>query len=170
METIFTHWEEIPLTENHIKQLHRDLLQFSPKDERHRGSYKTLDNHVEAIGPDGESLGVVFRTASPFDTPRLMAELTEWLRDEQKAQNLHPLILIAVFIAVFLEIHPFQDGNGRLSRILTTLVLLRSGYSYQGSLLPGTSPDAGNDPVRCPELAALASLLPRVAAETEIPA
>ncbi|MDH3673771.1 MAG: DUF977 family protein [Gammaproteobacteria bacterium] len=130
METVFTHWEEIPLTENHIRQLHRDLLQYSSKDERHRGSYKTLDNHVEAIGPDGESLGVVFRTASPFDTPRLMAQLTNWLRDEQQAQNLHPLILIAVFIAVFLEIHPFQDGNGRLSRILTTLLLLRSGYAY----------------------------------------
>ena len=130
METVFSHWKEISLTENHIKQLHRDLLQYSSKDERHRGSYKTLDNHVEAIGPDGKSLGVVFRTASPFDTPRLMAELTRWLRDEQKAHNLHPLILIAVFIAVFLEIHPFQDGNGRLSRILTTLLLLRSGYSY----------------------------------------
>ena len=130
METVFSHWEEISLTENHIKQLHRDLLQYSSKDERHRGSYKTLDNHVEAIGPDGKSLGVVFRTASPFDTPRLMAELTRWLRDEQKAHNLHPLILIAVFIAVFLEIHPFQDGNGRLSRILTTLLLLRSGYAY----------------------------------------
>ncbi len=130
MENVFAHWEDIPPTENHIKQLHRDLLQYSSKDERHRGSYKTLDNHVEAIGPDGESLGIVFQTASPFDTPRLMAELTEWLRDEQKAQNLHPLILIAVFIVVFLEIHPFQDGNGRLSRILTTLLLLRAGYAY----------------------------------------
>ena len=75
-------------------------------------------------------MGIVFQTASPFDTPRLMAELTEWLRDEQKAQNLHPLILIAVFIVVFLEIHPFQDGNGRLSRTLTTLLLLRAGYAY----------------------------------------
>ena len=130
METVFVHWQEIPLTENHIKQLHRDLLQYSSKDERHRGAYKPLDNHVEAIGPDGESLGVVFQTASPFDTPRLMAELTEWLQDELKAQNLHPLILVAVFIVVFLEIHPFQDGNGRLSRILTTLLLLRAGYTY----------------------------------------
>lgn len=130
MEAVFAHWQEIPLTENHIKQLHRDLLKYSSKDERHRGSYKTLDNHVEAIGPDGESLGVVFQTASPFDTPRLMTELTEWLQDELKAQNLHPLILVAVFIVVFLEIHPFQDGNGRLSRILTTLLLLRAGYTY----------------------------------------
>ncbi len=130
METVFAHWQEIALTENHIKQLHRDLLRYSSKDGRHRGNYKTLDNHVEAIGPDGESLGVVFQTASPFDTPRLMAELIEWLQDEVKAQNLHPLILVAVFIVVFLEIHPFQDGNGRLSRILTTLLLLRAGYTY----------------------------------------
>ena len=130
METVFVHWQELPLTENHLKQLHRDLLQYSSKDERHRGEYKTLNNHVEAIGPDGETVGIVFQTASPFDTPRLMGELVEWLRDELDTQDLHPLILIAVFIVVFLEIHPFQDGNGRLSRILTTLLLLRTGYAY----------------------------------------
>ena len=82
METVFVHCHEIPLTENHVKQLHRDLLQFSSKDERHRGAYKTLNNHVEAIGPDGESLGVVFQTASPFDTPRLMTELVQWTQEE----------------------------------------------------------------------------------------
>ena len=130
METVFAHWQTIPPTENHIKQLHRDLLQYSSKDERHRGEYKKLDNHVETVGPDGEILGVVFQTATPFDTPRLMTELTEWSRNELEAQTLHPLILIAVFIVVFLEIHPFQDGNGRLSRILTTLLLLRADYAY----------------------------------------
>jgi Fic family protein len=129
-ETVFAHWQKIPLTENHIKQLHRDLLQYSSKDEWHRGEYKTLDNHVEAVGPDGKSLGVVFQTASPFDTPRLMTELAEWTRHQLATQELHPLILISVFIVVFLEIHPFQDGNGRLSRILTTLLLLRAGYAY----------------------------------------
>lgn len=130
METIFAHWEDIPLTENHIKQLHRDLLQYSSKDERHRGEYKTHNNHVEAFGPDGESLGIVFETATPFDTPRLMTELVEWAQDNLETRDLHPLIAIAVFIVVFLEIHPFQDGNGRLSRILTTLMLLRAGYVY----------------------------------------
>lgn len=130
METVFVHYQEIPLTENHVKQLHRDLLQFSSKDERHRGEYKTLNNHVEAVGPDGEHVGVVFQTASPFDTPRLMTELFEWTQAELVAQDLHSLILAAVFIVVFLEIHPFQDGNGRLSRILTTLLLLRAGYAY----------------------------------------
>ncbi len=130
MSTIFAHWQDIPLTENHIKQLHRDLLQYSSKDERHRGEYKTRDNHVEAIGPERESLGVVFRTASPFDTPRLMTKLVDWMQANLEVEDLHPLIAIALFIVVFLEIHPFQDGNGRLSRILTTLLLLRAGYAY----------------------------------------
>jgi Fic family protein len=130
MNTIFSHWENIPLTENHIKQLHRDLLIHSEKDERHRGAYKTLNNHVEAFDENGKSLGVVFATAAPFDTPQLMAELVSWVRAREEAKDLHPLLIIALFIVVFLEIHPFQDGNGRLSRVLTTLLLLRAGYSY----------------------------------------
>lgn len=130
METVFAHWEDIALTENHIKQLHRDLLQHSSKDERHRGEYKTHRNHVEAFGSGGESLGVVFETATPFDTPRLLADLVETTRGNLESGDLHPLIDIAFFIVVFLQIHPFQDGNGRLSRILTTLLLLRSGYAY----------------------------------------
>lgn len=130
MEAVFAHWDSITLTENHIRQLHRDLLKYTGKDERHRGAYKTLPNSVEAFGPDGKSLGVVFETASPFDTPRLMAELVKWTRVKLRDATLHPLLVIAVFVVVFLEIHPFQDGNGRLSRILTTLLLLRSGYAY----------------------------------------
>lgn len=130
METAFASWREIALTENHIKQIHRDLLQYSSKDERHRGGYKTLPNHVEAFGPDGESLGVVFETAAPFDTPRLMHELVDRTDSALKTSALHRLITIAIFVVVFLEIHPFQDGNGRLSRVLTTLLLLRAGYEY----------------------------------------
>ena len=130
METVFAHFKEIALTENHIKQLHRDLLQYSSKDERHRGEYKTHNNHVEAFGPDGESLGIVFATATPFDAPRLMTELVEWTRENFERGELHNLIVIAIFVVVFLAIHPFQDGNGRLSRILTTLLLMRAGYSY----------------------------------------
>jgi Fic family protein len=130
MNTIFSYWENIPSTENHIKQLHRDLLIHSEKDERHRGAYKTLNNHVEAFDENGKSPGVVFATAAPFDTPRLMAELVSWVRAREEAKDLHPLLIIAIFIVVFLEIHPFQDGNGRLSRVLTTLLLLRAGYSY----------------------------------------
>ncbi len=130
METVFAHCDAIPPTENHIKQLHRDLLKHSTKDERHRGAYKAVPNHVEAFDEEGKSLGVVFATATPFDTPRRMAELTDWLRGREKDGGLHPLLVIAIFIVVFLEIHPFQDGNGRLSRVLTTLMLLRAGYAY----------------------------------------
>ena len=131
MNTVFTAWEVIDLTENHVRQLHRDLLQYSEKDERHRGNYKTLPNHVEAFGPGGTRLGVVFETAPPFDTPRLTAELLTWARNGlTRLADLHPLLVIAVFVVAFLAIHPFQDGNGRLSRILTTLLLLRAGYAY----------------------------------------
>jgi Fic family protein len=130
MEMIFERWDVIDLTENHIKQLHRDLLKYSNKDQRHRGEYKTLPNHVEAIGPDGKSFGVVFETATPFDTPRLMEELVPWTHRSLLEKQTHPLLCIAAFIVVFLAVHPFQDGNGRLSRVLTTLLLLRAGYAY----------------------------------------
>jgi Fic family protein len=130
METVFHAWADIPITENHIKQLHRDLLRHSSKDERHRGEYKTLRNDVGAFDADGKMIGVVFETASPFDTPRRMTELIAWLKDARELRRPHPLLIIAVFIVVFLEIHPFQDGNGRLSRILTTLLLLQAGYAY----------------------------------------
>lgn len=129
METVFASWAEITVTENHIKQLHRDLLRFSDKDERHRGAYKTTSNSVAAFDADGNHVGVVFETASPFVTPRLMSELVDWFDQAQKGE-LHPLITIGIFVVVFLEIHPFQDGNGRLSRVLTTLLLLRAGYAY----------------------------------------
>ena len=130
MEMVFAHWQEISLTENHIRQLHNNLLQHASKDERHRGSYKTRNNHIEAFGLEGESLGIVFETASPFDTPRLMQELVEWTNENLDGGDLHPLIVIAVFVVVLLAIHPFQDGNGRLSRVLSTLLLLRAGYEY----------------------------------------
>lgn len=130
METVFRSWAEIPLTENHIKQLHRDLLRYSEKDERHRGNYKTLRNDVGAFDADGKMIGIVFETATPFDTPHRMTELVSWLNEAREMRHLHPLLTVAVFIVVFLEIHPFQDGNGRLSRVLTTLLLLQAGYSY----------------------------------------
>ena len=130
METVFENAKHIPLTVNYIKQLHGQLLQYSDKDTRHRGEYKTLSNSVEAFTPEGESIGVIFQTATPFDTPRLMDELIEWTNSALTEQSLHPLLITAIFTVVFLEIHPFQDGNGRLSRILTTLLLLRAGYAY----------------------------------------
>jgi len=130
MELIFESYTSIPLSENHIKQLHALLLQFSTKDERHRGTYKTLSNSVAAFDPDGKVIGIVFETSTPFDTPLQMTELIRWTNQALFERLLHPLIIIAVFIVRFLAIHPFQDGNGRLSRILTTLLLLKAGYSY----------------------------------------
>ena len=130
MSTVYSHADAIDLTVNHIRQLHRDLLIYSTKDERHRGNYKTNPNHVSAFDADGKEVGVVFETATPFDTPHLMTELIEWTGNSLKQKDLHPLLVIGVFTIVFLEIHPFQDGNGRLSRVLTTLLLLRSGYAY----------------------------------------
>ncbi|MFM2075859.1 MAG: hypothetical protein RJB34_2164 [Pseudomonadota bacterium] len=130
MELVFSSWSHIRFTENHIQQLHRDLLQYSSKDERHRGSYKTTSNHVGAFNEHGEQVAVIFETATPFDTPRLMTELVDWYNRETTEKNLHPLLAIAIFVVVFLEIHPFKDGNGRLSRVLTTLLLLQAGYAY----------------------------------------
>lgn len=130
METVFASAENLPLTENYVKQLHGILLRYSIKDERHRGQYKTLTNHVEAFAPDGKSLGVVFETASPFATPFAMAELIVETREALESHLVHPLLVIGIFTVRFLAIHPFQDGNGRLSRALTTLLLLRSGYVY----------------------------------------
>lgn len=130
MEMVFRSFREIPFTENHIKQLHSVLLKYSAKDDRHRGEYKKFTNTVEAFGADGKSKGVIFQPATPFDTPALMKELIEWTNTQFTRKELHPLLVVAVFVIVFLQVHPFQDGNGRLSRALTTLLLLQQGYSY----------------------------------------
>lgn len=130
METVFSSWEHIPMTQNHIQQLHKDLLTYSEKDEWHRGKYKSNPNSVAAFDENGNQIGIVFETATPFDTPRLMSELTQWLQQEREVAQLHPLLITALFTVVFLEVHPFQDGNGRLSRVLTTLLLLQAGYAY----------------------------------------
>ena len=130
MGMVLNAWPDIPFNENHIKQLHQTLLQHSEKDIRHRGQYKTNSNSVAAFDENGKQIGIVFETATPFNTPHLMEELVSWVARERGQAQLHPLLIIAVFVVVFLEIHPFQDGNGRLSRVLTTLLLLQSGYAY----------------------------------------
>lgn len=127
---VFSSWRDIPLTENHIKQLHGILLQFSPRDEHHRGEYKKLPNNVEAFDQLGRSVGIIFETATPFDTPRLMEDLVNWTNQELSEKHHHPLLVIAAFVVRFLAIHPFQDGNGRLARVLTNLALSRAGYTY----------------------------------------
>ncbi len=130
MDLVFISWRDIPFNENHVKQLHQILLRHSEKDARHRGQYKTNSNSVAAFDENGVQIGIVFETASPFDTPGLMAELVTWVNNERDKAHLHPLLIIAIFVVVFLEIHPFQDGNGRLSRVLTTLLLIQAGYAY----------------------------------------
>ncbi|HUW98742.1 MAG TPA: Fic family protein [Acidiferrobacter sp.] len=130
MNLVFSSWQDIPLTENPIKQLHQILLRYSEKDVWHRGNYKTNSNSVAAFDETGAQIGIVFQTATPFDMPRLMTELVTWVNQERETARLHPLLIIALCVVVFLEIHPFQDGNGRLSRVLTTLLLLQAGYAY----------------------------------------
>lgn len=130
MDLIFQAFEDMRITENHIRQLHQILLRHSVKDERHRGDYKKLNNHVVAIDENGKEIGVVFETATPFETPKQMEELIAWTNKTINEEAMHPLLIIAVFTVQFLAIHPFQDGNGRLSRVITTLMLLRSGYGY----------------------------------------
>lgn len=130
MDQVFDAFEQIPVTENMIGQLHQDLLRHSVKDERHRGHYKTLPNHVAAFDASGKEVGIVFQTTSPFNTPREMETLVAWFTKADRERSLHPLLLIGSFVVVFLAIHPFQDGNGRLSRVLTTLMLLRAGYAH----------------------------------------
>lgn len=130
MNIIFESSDQIPISKNYIKQLHGMLLKYSTKDTSHRGEYKKLPNNVEAFTPDGKSIGVIFETASPFNTPRLMTDLISRTSIALQNREIHPLLVIASFVVLFLAIHPFQDGNGRLSRVLTALLLLKYGYLY----------------------------------------
>ena len=130
LNTIFDNYINIPVTENHIKYLHKVMLNVVSKDNAHCGEYKKIPNSVVAFDKHGIEIGTIFETATPFDTQRLMTELITWINQALEEKILHPLIVIAIFVVHFLAIHPFQDGNGRLSRALTILLLLRSGSSY----------------------------------------
>ena len=130
MDLILNNYDDLEISENYIKQLHSILLKHSSKDIRHRGEYKKLDNHVVAFDENGKEIGVVFKTATPFETPMKMTDLVLWINKSLELKETHPLIITGIFIVVFLAIHPFQDGNGRLSRILANLLLLKLGYSY----------------------------------------
>jgi Fic family protein len=130
LELIQDRFDVINLTENNIKYLHKELLHFSEKDQLHLGEYKKHPNHVAMFDAHGNEVGVIFETASPLQTPFLMTGLVERTGSLLSDENTHPLLVIADFVVRFLAIHPFQDGNGRLSRVLTNLLMLRSGYAF----------------------------------------
>jgi Fic family protein len=130
LSAIFDSWEDIKLTENNIKHLHAQLLRYSSKDERQRGEYKKLENKVIATDAAGTTVSTIFETTAAYLTPKEMAELVAWAGQALAANSYHPLLVIANFVVEFLKIHPFLDGNGRLSRVLTNLLMLQAGYQY----------------------------------------
>ena len=130
MQQIQESFGEIDLTENNIKYLHKVLLQFSTKDSWHLGEYKKNPNHVAAFDSDGNQIGIIFETATPLQTPMLMQALVKLAQSRLQDEDTHPLLTISDFVIRFLAIHPFQDGNGRLARVLINLMLLRSGYDF----------------------------------------
>lgn len=127
---IFDHYDDIQLTENHLKEIHQKLLGHSSKDVSHRGEYKHMPNDVVAKDNKGQTIGIVFKTMPPLETPMAMEELMAWTRNAINEQKYHPLLIIANFIVEFLRIHPFIDGNGRTSRLLTTLLMLKTDFEY----------------------------------------
>jgi len=130
MKLVQESFEEIELTESNIKFLHKTLLKHSAKDQWHLGEYKTHPNHVAAFDETGLQIGIVFETTPPAETPWEMERLVVSTQTKLRLAEQHPLLVIADFTVRFLAIHPFQDGNGRLSRILSNLLLLRAGYGY----------------------------------------
>ena len=118
---------DIRVDESTIKNLHNILLKISQKDEWHRGQYKQHSNAVQASYPDG-STQIIFKTTEPgYATDDAMKSLVDWY---QQKSEITPIIKIAAFIYEFLSVHPFQDGNGRLSRLLTTLLMIQNGYEW----------------------------------------
>ncbi|MDO9545809.1 MAG: Fic family protein [Pelolinea sp.] len=130
LNNVFDSRNRLRFTEGLIKHFHQELLKYVDKDTRHRGDYKKQENQVHMIDEAGQSVGILFNTTPAYLTPKEMQELVEWTRSAIDDQSYHPLLIIANFLVQFLQIHPFQDGNGRLSRILTNLLMLQAGYAY----------------------------------------
>lgn len=127
---VFESWKRLKLTEGLVKHFHKELLKYVKKDADHRGDYKKRENKVHMINEAGQSIGVLFDTTPAYLTPKEMLELVEWTTQSLSETKHHPLLIISNFLVEFLNIHPFQDGNGRLSRVLTNLLLLKAGYLY----------------------------------------
>lgn len=130
LNNVFESWKHIQFSESTIKNFHQELLKQVEKDKLHRGEYKKIENKVHMIDEAGQSIGILFDTTPAYLTPKEMLELTEWTQEAFSVQEIHPLLIIGNFLVEFLNIHPFQDGNGRLSRILTNLLMLKHGYPY----------------------------------------
>lgn len=129
LEVILECYPDIDLEERYIHQMHGILLKYSDKDQRHKGQYKALSNQVVANYPDGTQR-TIFRTTEPHLTPGEMQGLIAWTNDRLAKKDLHPLMITAAFVYEFLSIHPYQDGNGRLSRLLTSLLLMKQDYRF----------------------------------------
>jgi len=130
LQNVFEGYQVLPLRESTIQSLHKALLTYSVKDEFQRGHYKKRENMVGAFDESGKMLKVIFETTPAYLTAKEMQELVEWTHEALEQKRFHPLLVIANFIVEFLKIHPFEDGNGRLSRVLTNLLLLQSGYQF----------------------------------------
>lgn len=130
LQNVFEAWETIRFSESTVKHFHKELLKYVEKDRRHRGEYKRSENKVHMVDEAGRSVGVLFDTTPAYLTPKEMQELVEAFQQALKDKKYHPLLVIGNFLVEFLHIHPFTDGNGRLSRILTNLFLLQHGYVY----------------------------------------
>lgn len=127
LDLISESFEDIPISENSLKNLHNILLKHSKKDEWHKGDYKQHSNLVEAKFPDGTRQIIFQTTEAGFPTQDAMRQLINWYANDKET---HPLVKCALFAYEFVSIHPFQDGNGRLSRLLSTLLLLKNGYKW----------------------------------------
>lgn len=130
LQNVFNSWEELGFSEGSIKHLYKELLKYAEKDALHRGNYKNADNKVQMVDVRGKAIGVIFDTTPAYLTPKEMNELVDWTKKALGDKKYHSLLIIGNFIVEFLNIHPFKDGNGRLSRILTNLLLLKAGYLY----------------------------------------
>lgn len=130
LNNVFDYWKNIKFNESAIKHFHKELLKHVEKDKKHRGEYKKQENKVHMINEAGESVGVLFDTTPAYLTPKEMQELIYWTEATLENNTYHPLLAIGNFLVEFLNIHPFIDGNGRISRVLTNLLLLKTGYVY----------------------------------------
>jgi len=130
LQNVFDSFDKLPLRESVVNSLHKELLKYSTKDDIHRGDYKKKENTVGVLGDDGKIAKIMFETTPAWQTPAQMAELVEWTGAALEKNRFHSLLIIANFVVEFLKIHPFEDGNARLSRVLTNLLLLRSGYPF----------------------------------------